>query len=113
MSLPNAHLLERSDTIVRLAITADTDLIHFAGHFPGTPILPGVAQVDWAIRFAIQFFAPAGTCQHLDALKFNDRVLPGDTLELTLDWSPDKNTLRFAYTADGRAKSSGKAVFQA
>ena len=25
MSLPNAHLLERSDTLVRLAITADAE----------------------------------------------------------------------------------------
>ncbi|WP_186301526.1 ApeI family dehydratase [Denitromonas halophila] len=113
MSLPNAQLIEHSDTLVHLSITADADLIQFAGHFPGTPILPGVAQVDWAIRFAMQYFSPTGSCQRLDALKFNDRVLPGDRLELTLEWSPDKNTLRFAYTADGRAKSSGRAVFQA
>lgn len=113
MSLPDAQLIERGDTSVRLRILADAGLVHFQGHFPGTPILPGVAQVDWAIRFAQQHFGLAGTCQRLEALKFNDRVLPGETLTLALDWSAEKATLRFAYTADGQAKSSGKVVFGA
>lgn len=111
MSLPDAQLIDRGDTAVRLRILTDADLVHFQGHFPGTPILPGVAQVDWAIRFARQYFGPVGTCQRIEALKFNDRVLPGETLELALDWSAEKATLRFAYTADGKAKSSGKVVF--
>lgn len=111
MSLPDADLIERGDTSVRLRILAEAGLVHFEGHFPGTPILPGVAQVDWAIRFAQQYFGEIGTCQRLEALKFNDRVLPGETLVLALDWSAEKATLRFAYTADGKAKSSGKVVF--
>ncbi|KAA3652202.1 MAG: hypothetical protein DWQ11_12380 [Proteobacteria bacterium] len=111
MSLPDAQLIEHGDTAVRLRILAEAGLVHFQGHFPGTPILPGVAQVDWAIRFAQQYFSPAGSCERIEALKFNDRVLPGETLELRLDWSADKATLRFAYTADGQAKSSGKVVF--
>ncbi|MBT0963233.1 ApeI family dehydratase [Denitromonas iodatirespirans] len=111
MSAPDTDLIEHTATSVRLRIFADAGLVHFQGHFPGTPILPGVAQVDWAIRFAQQYFRPNGPVLRLEALKFNDRVLPGETLELALDWSADKATLRFAYTADGKAKSSGKVVF--
>ncbi|MFV0662577.1 hypothetical protein [Denitromonas sp.] len=113
MSAPDADLVEHTATSVRLRIIADAGLVHFQGHFPGTPILPGVAQVDWAIRFAQQYFGPTGTVQRLEALKFNDRVLPGETLVLALDWSAEKTTLRFAYTADGQAKSSGRVVFNA
>ena len=53
-------------------------LAHFAGHFPGLPILPGVVQVDWAIRLAAEHVA--GACARsasIDRLKFMAPVPPG------------------------------------
>src|SRR5690606_9799268 len=37
-----------------LELGVPVDLAHFSGHFPQTPVLPGVVQIDWAISLARQ-----------------------------------------------------------
>ncbi|HBO78096.1 MAG TPA: AMP-dependent synthetase, partial [Cupriavidus sp.] len=48
------------------------DLAIFDGHFPGAPIVPGVAQVDWVMALAPQRLAvpPRQRFARLDVLKF-------------------------------------------
>lgn len=62
--------------------TVPLDHPALAGHFPGTPILPGVALLDWALH---QIAAANGialdTCT-ISAVKFLSPVRAGDTLEI-------------------------------
>jgi len=92
-------------------MTLDPALRPFQGHFPQAPILPGVAQLDWAVRFGRQAFAmPAGFLR-MDAVKFQHVARPGDVLTLHLDWDAARGVLGFRYTSSHGMHSSGKVVF--
>lgn len=99
---------------VTLLLMADHSLDYFPGHFPGFPILPGVVQVDWAIRFAREYLGiPCTAFSALRALKFSAPVLPGTTLTLQIAWVPEKQRLDFGYRDTQRLVSSGQIVFAA
>ncbi len=86
----------------------------FQGHFPGDPLLPGVVQVDWAVRLGQEAFGPLGAFQALDQVKFLRPARPGTELELrlALDRAPGRVRLRFQYLgADGKV-SSGAVLFR-
>ena len=39
---------------LHLSLQLECDLPCFAGHFPGVAVLPGVAQLAWAVHFAAE-----------------------------------------------------------
>ena len=83
----------------------------FQGHFPDAPIVPGLAQVDWAIRLGEEAFGPLGDFAGMSNLKFQRVILPDEPIELRLTPHPVKRTLAFEYLgADGR-KSSGTIIY--
>jgi 3-hydroxyacyl-[acyl-carrier-protein] dehydratase len=69
----------RSETTLHIA----PDHPAFAGHFPGTPIVPGVVLLDAAIHAASQMLGAAGSCQ-VGAAKFLSAVGPGETLTIAV-----------------------------
>lgn len=112
--LPDILAETREGATARLRLRVPADLTHFAGHFPGCPILPGVVQVDWAVRLAERHFVlPRGRFSHLKSLKFTSPVLPGAALELSLTWSAEKSRLDFSFRSGERACAGGQIVFQA
>ena len=83
----------------------------FADHFPGRPLLPGVVQVDWALRLGRRVYGEMGTFEALEHLKFQAPILPGEPISLRLDWAPAKGELAFEYWGNQGRKSSGFARF--
>lgn len=96
--------------VARLDVAAD--LLVFDGHFPGTPVLPGVAQVDWAVRFAAECFPLPQRMLRLDALKFQRPVRPGAQLELSLHWRAADRVLGFVYASEAGTHAGGSVVFR-
>ncbi|WP_296660965.1 AMP-binding protein [Paraburkholderia sp.] len=86
-------------------------LVHFAGHFPGLPILPGIVQVDWAVRIARCHIPGIGTVRSIDHLKFKAPVPPGASLTLNLTHDASRARVRFAFQRDGRDCTSGTIVY--
>lgn len=71
---------------VTLAVTVPPSAPHFAGHFPGEPIFPAVAQLDAVVMDAVRRVWPAlGEPRNLRRLKFRRRMNPGATAELKLE----------------------------
>ena len=88
-------------------------LAHFAGHFPDMPILPGVTQVDWAVRFAKQYLKLDGGFSSLENVKFLALIFPDTRLQLALKWDVQTRRLDFSYANSRRKFSTGRVVFGA
>lgn len=69
---------------VSLHLDVSANLAWFDGHFPNAPILPGVAQVGWAIAFAREHFGLDGDPQGIDRVKFLHTARPDAQLDLEL-----------------------------
>jgi len=95
----------------RATIALDPALRVFEGHFPGRPILPGVAQVDWAIRWAGERFALPARFLRMDTLKFQQPIEPGMQVEIEWRWNAATGVLKFEYRSAQGRHSSGSAVF--
>lgn len=86
--MPAVHWLERSADRALARIDVAEHLAVFDGHFDAAAILPGVAQIDWALRLARDCLALPPRFLRLEALKFLRPVLPGSRLHLALQRSP-------------------------
>jgi acyl-coenzyme A synthetase/AMP-(fatty) acid ligase len=115
---PGVRLLARSSNEVTLRLSVDASLPQFDGHFPGHPILPGVAQLDWVMLLAREWLplppAEQATGQAdfagIDNLKFQQVISPGMTVELTLAFSAP--LLSFSYRSPAGSHAAGKIRLQ-
>ncbi len=89
----------------------------FAGHFPGTPIVPGVVLLDAVIHALLltgrprangDGAAPTPVCQ-ISAAKFLSPVGPGETLTLALTPGAAGST-RFDIVSGHRKVATGTLV---
>ncbi|WP_144138405.1 AMP-binding protein [Paraburkholderia sp. BCC1884] len=101
----------RSGDTLHFELRVPPTLVHFAGHFPGLPILPGVVQVDWAVRLAADHVPAARAVASIDRLKFMAPVSPGAVLRLTLVHDASRRRMQFAYRLGGRDCASGVIVY--
>ena len=108
---PQPQWLLRDAGQALLTFDLDPALAVFDGHFPGYPILPGVAQLDWAVRFGREAFALPPDFLRLEALKFQQVATPGLRLQLRLEWLEARSALAFRYDSERGAHASGRVVF--
>lgn len=97
----------------QLTLEMDPDLDVFKGHFPGTAIVPGVAQIHWAVHFGRELLTPAGVFSGAQALKFLRVILPPEQVWLSVEWDPAGRHLRFSYQHPNSSitYSSGTLLF--
>lgn len=98
---------------IRLGLMVPPNLLYFDGHFPGAPILPGVAQVNWAVAFSRRLLGANGPFLRLEQIKFQQTIRPGMEVEMLLRPIPAKSAVEFKYTSAAGAHSSGRIVFGA
>jgi 3-hydroxymyristoyl/3-hydroxydecanoyl-(acyl carrier protein) dehydratase len=88
------------------------DLECFSGHFPGTPLLPGVVQLSWVLALAQPRFRLPANFAHVGALKFTRVVMPGANLLLDLGFDGARGELSFRFRdSAGLECSSGRIGF--
>jgi len=110
-SLPTIGGITREGERIRVALELPAELLSFQGHFTEVPILPAVAQIDWAVALAREQFALPARFVGLRALKFLHIIQPSKDVTLELSRSPDGRTVDFEYLRGGTACSSGRIEF--
>jgi acyl-CoA synthetase (AMP-forming)/AMP-acid ligase II len=85
----------------------DPALSWFEGHFPGQPVLPGIAQVHMAVKWAERLWQWRPKGASLSQLKFRRVLQPGDLVELRLARPAGQQRLKFAYHLGSIVASEG------
>ena len=79
-----SSLNSESENSAAISWTVPSDLPYFDGHFPGKPVVPGIALIDAAL-YAVQVKTQQKAClMGVKSAKFGDIIKPGTTLELRL-----------------------------
>lgn len=87
--------------------TVPLDHPAFAGHFPGTPILPGVVLLDIALQIIAGEIAP-DQCE-IASVKFLSPAVPGEELTIRHTVSAG-GTIRFDINAGMRKIAVGNLL---
>ena len=82
----------------------------FAGHFPGSPILPGVFQLEMARAAAEWTLACALTVREISKAKFQRPILPEETVRLALKISEADGTIRARAIFSVSGQPAGETV---
>jgi 3-hydroxymyristoyl/3-hydroxydecanoyl-(acyl carrier protein) dehydratase len=110
--LPEILARQRGADAVDLELRIPANLAYFVGHFTGTPILPGVVQIHWAVHYARECFEIRHGFQRMEAIKFRELILPGQSLGLSLRWFPQADKLSFKFHSSSQDHSSGRIYFK-
>ncbi len=105
---------ERRSTQARsYAFHVPADFSWFEGHFPGEPILPGIAQLWLAIRNGRALTGHAGQPTAIQQLKFKVPIRPDQILELNLQSTDGGETILFSYRSGRGEHASGRLAYGA
>ncbi len=83
----------------------------FSGHFPNTPILPGIAQLKMVVDLIRQSTADDVQITGLSRVKFRKIVLPDEQLDIRLIFGNKENYCMFMITSGSKDVCSGKMHF--
>lgn len=86
---------------------------YFAGHFPGYPILPGAAQLSALVLPCVRRSRPQlGKLVKMARVKFQERIVPGDSVEVCLTFAPDPACVDFSLRRGDNVCASGRLWFE-
>jgi 3-hydroxymyristoyl/3-hydroxydecanoyl-(acyl carrier protein) dehydratase len=87
------------------------DLPILDGHFPGVPIVPGIMQVGWAVELARRHALVTGNCRGIVTAKFRRLMLPGMSIDASLEIRSGAGKLQFSFKAGDTVVSTGRLQF--
>jgi acyl-coenzyme A synthetase/AMP-(fatty) acid ligase len=86
---PEQLAAARSDEALEVRMRVPWDLAHLDGHFPGAPVVGGVAQLHFAMAALEELLGEPPALASLEALKFHEVLLPGQELLLRVSRESD------------------------
>jgi 3-hydroxyacyl-[acyl-carrier-protein] dehydratase len=93
--------------IITLAVAADHPA--YAGHFPGTPVLPGVVLLDATVHALENTGDGPDARWEVASAKFQSAVRPGEPLTLQHETLPN-GSVRFSIQTADRPVANGVLV---
>lgn len=76
--------IDKTKPPVTARVKVPTTSLWFDGHFPGEPILPGIAQLNLVMTVLKKALGPAITAARFNRVRFKRLIRPGNRLFLEL-----------------------------
>jgi acyl-coenzyme A synthetase/AMP-(fatty) acid ligase len=107
------HIMDQKlvDGQLTLQCQIPAELMYFDGHMEDWPILPGIVQVHWAEYYGRRELPVSGRFGRLEAIKFNQVVMPLYQLTISLSFNQTSRKLSFRYESERGIHSSGRICF--
>lgn len=99
--------IEQTNDAVRAQVTTDPQSPWFSGHFPGDPILPGIAQLQMVTNVIAQARNKDLRLVDLTRIKFKKLIRPGDILDIHALAASKENTYTFRISSKQEDVCSG------
>ena len=100
-------VLEQGEAEAQIELALTANLVWFEGHFPGEPVLPGIAQVHLAALWAERLWNWKPASANLLRLKFRHVMRPGNVAILSLKREIQRSRLNFSYRVGTLVMSEG------
>lgn len=97
---------------LELVLDISKTLACFNGHFDGFPVVPGVALIEWAIKYAQQEFGDGSVFSGMTQVKFQQFIKPNQIVHLQLERNIDSSNIKFQYRNSDTILSSGTLKFK-
>jgi 3-hydroxymyristoyl/3-hydroxydecanoyl-(acyl carrier protein) dehydratase len=100
-----------------LTLLIKDNLCYFSGHFPSFPILPGVVQIEWAVKYLGEFLHIHTPVLSIERLKFTNPIQPNMHVKLHLTKNTDQSFAQFHFYAQSSnfesiSFSQGRFVYE-
>ncbi len=92
---------------IEAQVTTDPESPWFSGHFPGDPILPGIAQLKMVTDVVGKGVQKELHLLALSRIKFKKLIRPGDVLNIHAAAGTKENNYLFRITSDQDTVCSG------
>lgn len=99
-----------NENAVVAQVTADAGSRWFAGHFPGEPILPGIAQLNMVTECIERVLDKKLVLQNLTRIKFKQLIRPGDVLDIRAVAAKKENNYTFTIQHNDKEVCSGRLL---
>ena len=100
------------DDSVQLLLDMSKSLQCFKGHFDRFPVVPGVALIEWAIKYAQTQLLKNHTFIGMSQIKFLMLIKPNQVVSLKLVFDVSKSNLKFEYSNSDNIFSTGILKFK-
>ncbi|MET0388831.1 MAG: hypothetical protein ABW321_22855 [Polyangiales bacterium] len=96
----------------RFAVHVPDNYAYYEGHFPGYPIMAGAVQLSELVLPCVRRVRPElGHLVRMSRLKFQERIVPGNAVELVLSFHPDPTQIDFSIRRGTTVCAAGRLVF--
>ena len=107
---PQILSVTHQDPLLEMILYVPPELDYFKGHFKVAPILAGVVQLDWAVKYAKQYLGLADLAvQNVEVLKFQVVIIPDMTITLKIEKKTETKFV-FSYHSVRGQHASGRVV---
>jgi 3-hydroxymyristoyl/3-hydroxydecanoyl-(acyl carrier protein) dehydratase len=108
---PDIENARATASSAQFEFSVSPDLRVLDGHFPSVPIVPGVAQLHWAVLWADQFFECGRHVVRVEALKFYALMRPHHRVSAQLSFDAARRSMSFLLKGTHGSYSSGRILF--